>query len=83
MRIGCPMFGRQHEDFTGMYVLNTILGGYFGSRLMANIREDKGYTYNIYSSHDAMRYGGYFCVASDVGNEFVEDTVKQIYLEMR
>jgi predicted Zn-dependent peptidase len=82
VRIGCPMFGRQHEDFTGMYVLNTILGGYFGSRLMANIREDKGYTYNIYSSHDAMRYGGYFCVASDVGNEFVEDTVKQIYLEM-
>lgn len=82
IRIGCPMFTRHHEDYSGMYVLNTILGGYFGSRLMANIREDKGYTYNIYSSHDAMRYGGYFCVASEVGNEFVEDTVRQIYLEM-
>lgn len=82
IRIGCPMFGRKHPDFSGMYVLNTILGGYFGSRLMANIREDKGYTYNIYSSHDVMLYDGYFCVASEVGNEFVEDTVRQIYLEM-
>ena len=82
IRIGCPMFGRQHEDYSGMYVLNTILGGYFGSRLMTNIREEKGYTYNIYSSHDTMLYGGYFCVASEVGNEFVEDTVQQIYLEM-
>ena len=82
VRIGCPMFGREHEDYPGIYVLNTILGGYFGSRLMANIREEKGYTYNIYSSHDAMKFGGYFCVASDVGNEFVEDTVRQIYLEM-
>lgn len=82
IRIGCPMFNRSHPDFAGMYVLNTILGGYFGSRLMANIREDKGYTYNIYSSHDAMRYGGYFCVASEVGNDFVEATLREIYFEM-
>lgn len=82
IRIGCPMFGRDHPDHNGMYVLSTILGGYFGSRLMANIREEKGYTYNIYSSHDAMRFGGYFCVACEVGNEFVEDTLRQTYYEM-
>ncbi len=82
IRIGCPMFSRSHPDYSGMYVLNTILGGYFGSRLMTNIREEKGYTYNIYSSHDSMRYGGYFCVASEVGNEFVEKTLHEIFFEM-
>lgn len=82
IRIGRRMFGRKHEDYNGMYVLNTILGGYFGSRLMANIREKKGYTYSIYSSNDSMLFGGYFSVASEVGNEFVEDTIKQVYIEM-
>ena len=82
IRIGCRSFNRQHEDYNAMYVLNTILGGYFGSRLMANIREEKGYTYSIYSSNESMLYDGYFNISSEVGNEFVEDTVKQIYLEM-
>jgi len=82
VRIGCHLFNRQHPDYNGMYVLNTILGGYFGSRLMTNIREEKGYTYNIYSSHEAMLYGGYFYVGTEVGNEFVEKTVQEIYVEM-
>ncbi len=82
IRIGRNLFNRHHEDYNGMYVLNTILGGYFGSRLMANIREDKGYTYNIYSSHEAMLYGGYFYVGTEVGNEFVEPTIREIYHEM-
>ena len=82
IRIGSRLFNRTHEDHNGMYVLNTILGGYFGSRLMTNIREDKGYTYNIYSSHDAMLYGGYFYVGTEVGNEFVEPTLREIYHEM-
>lgn len=82
VRIGCHLFNRQHPDFNGMYVLNTVLGGYFGSRLMTNIREDKGYTYNIYSAHEAMLYGGYFYVGTEVGNEFVEKTISEIYFEM-
>ena len=82
IRIGRHLFDRHHEDYNGMYVLNTILGGYFGSRLMANIREDKGYTYNIYSSHEAMLFGGYFYVGTEVGNEFVEPTIREIYHEM-
>ena len=53
-----------------MYVLNTDPGGYFGSRLMGNIREEKGYTYNIYSTLDAMRFDGCFYVGTEVGNEF-------------
>ncbi len=82
IRIGCPLFNRAHADYNGMYVLNTLLGGYFGSRLMNNVREEKGYTYNIYSTHDALLYGGYFYVGSEVGNEFVDKAVREIYDEM-
>lgn len=82
IRIGRHLFDRHHPDYNGMYVLNTILGGYFGSRLMANIREKKGYTYNIYSSHEAMLFGGYFYVGTEVGNEFAGKAVEEIYREM-
>ncbi|GAB4251606.1 MAG: pitrilysin family protein [Saprospiraceae bacterium] len=82
IRIGRQLFNRKHPDYNGMYVLNTILGGYFGSRLMENIREDKGYTYNIYSTHDAFFYDGYFYVGTDVGKEFLEPTIKEIHFEM-
>ena len=82
IRLGCPLFDRKHPDYVGFYVLNTILGGYFGSRLMANIREEKGYSYNIYSAVDPMKYGGYFYVGAEVGNEFVEKTLQEIYKEM-
>lgn len=82
IRIGRRLFSRHHPDYAGFFVLNTILGGYFGSRLMTNIREDKGYTYNIYSSLDVMRHDGAFYIGTEVGNEFVGDTLKQIRLEM-
>ncbi|MFK7933157.1 MAG: M16 family metallopeptidase, partial [Saprospiraceae bacterium] len=81
IRIGSRMFNRQNADYQGMYVLNTVLGGYFGSRLMANIREDKGFTYNIYSSLDAMHQDGYFYVGTEVGNEFVAQSLTEIYSE--
>src|SRR5205085_3113746 len=55
IRIGKPFFNRTHPDYPGMAVLNTILGGYFGSRLMSNIREDKGYTYGIGSAIVSMK----------------------------
>jgi zinc protease len=82
LRIGRRIGARQNPDFNGLFVLNTILGGYFGSRLMMNLREDKGYTYGIYSSIDMMHYDGYFYIASDVGNGFVEKTKKEIYKEL-
>ncbi len=80
--IGRRMFSRNHPDFSGMYVLNTILGGYFGSRLMANIREEKGYTYNIMSMLDNMQSDGIFYVGTEVGNEFTQRTIEEIYKEM-
>lgn len=82
VRIGRRLFNRAHPDFHGMYVLNTIFGGYFGSRLMENVREKKGYTYNIYSSMDTMMFDGYFYVGTEVSNNLTQKTVKEIYHEM-
>ena len=82
IRLGRPLFGRTHADYKKMYVLNTILGGYFGSRLMANIREEKGYTYNIYSIMDVMRYDGCLYIGAEVGNDFVAATLEEMYLEI-
>ena len=82
IRLGRKLFNREHPDFNGMFVLNTILGGYFGSRLMTNIREEKGYTYNIYSSLDPMQFDGYFYVGTEVSNEFAWPALKEIYREM-
>jgi len=82
IKIGCKLFKRNHPDFADMFILNTILGGYFGSRLMSSLREDKGYTYNVYSSVDMMIYDGYFNVSTEVGNEYLEQTLEGIYYEM-
>jgi len=82
IRIGRRLFARSHPDYAGMYVLNTLLGGYFGSRLMTNIREDKGYTYNIHSSLDCMRYDGGIYIGSEVSHEYVDATLREIYQEI-
>ena len=82
VKIGCRLFKRNHPDFQDMFVLNTILGGYFGSRLMSSLREEKGYTYNISSSIDMMIYDGYFNVSTEVGNEYLQATLAGIYEEL-
>lgn len=82
IRIGRRLFNRHHADYLNMNVLNTLFGGYFGSRLMSNIREKKGYTYNISSTLDPMQLDGCWYIGTEVGNEFVNDTLKQIYHEM-
>lgn len=78
VKTGRKMFSRHHDDYGAFHVLSTILGGYFGSRLMTSIREDLGYTYNIYSALDFMIYDGYFYVATEVGNEFLAPTLSEI-----
>lgn len=74
---------RVHKDHTGLMVLNTVFGGYFGSRLMKNIREEKGMTYGIYSSFDAFTKAGYFYISSDVSSENTERTLDEVSLEIR
>ncbi|RZL40752.1 MAG: insulinase family protein, partial [Pedobacter sp.] len=64
LRLGNLTINRTHQDFAKLQILNTLLGGYFGSRLMANIREDKGYTYGIGSGIASLKHAGYFFIAT-------------------
>lgn len=82
-RIGKKMFNKTHSDFMELQVLNTILGGYFGSRLMKNIREDKGYTYGIGSSLVSKPEGGYWIISSEVGAEVCKDALSEVYKELQ
>jgi predicted Zn-dependent peptidase len=82
IRIGRRLFSRQHPDADGMYILSHLLGGYFGSRLMENIREDKGYTYNISASYDTLRFDGSFNIETEVSPEFVEPCLREIRHEI-
>lgn len=82
IKIGCTIINKTHEDYNQLKVLNVILGGYFGSRLMSNIREEKGYTYGINSTLSSMPDSGYFAISTDVGNDVREDALKEIYIEI-
>jgi zinc protease len=82
VRIGKVLFNKTHPDFLKLKVLNTILGGYFGSRLMTNIREDKGYTYGIGSAIATLHHSGYFFIASEVGTEVADKAIQEIYMEI-
>lgn len=82
IRIGRRLFNRNHPDYPGMAVLNTVLGGYFGSRLMSNIREDKGYTYGIGSALVSMKQEGYFFISTEVGADVTVPALTEIYKEI-
>lgn len=82
IRIGSLFPNRHHPDFAPMVVVNTLFGGYFGSRLMSNIREEKGYTYGIYSSMSPMVHGGSLIIHTEVGRDVIDAAVTEIYKEM-
>jgi zinc protease len=83
IRIGRLLFNKTHPDYHPMLVLNCVLGGYFGSRLMANIREDKGYTYGIGSGIASMQKAGYFFISTEVGVDVCSNAIEEIYKEIR
>lgn len=82
IRIGRLFGNRKDEAYAQMSFLNNVFGGFFGSRLMKNIREEKGLTYNIFSSLDTMLFEGYFYINTDVSPTQVDITLKEIYNEM-
>lgn len=82
VRVARPFPNRYHPDFPKMLVLNTIFGGYFGSRLMSNIREEKGYTYGIYSQLYNTRQQSAINIQTEAGREVCEATIEEIYKEM-
>lgn len=83
IRVGKPLINRLHPDYLKIKIINTILGGYFGSRLMMNIREDKGYTYGIYSLLVSQRTAGYFSVVSEVGKDVCRPARDEIFNELK
>jgi len=83
IRIVRPFPNRQHPDFQKVLVLNNVFGGFFGSRLSNNIREDKGYTYGIYSYiMNQVRESGWM-ISTEAGKEVSEATIGEVYKEMQ
>ncbi|RYE21699.1 MAG: insulinase family protein [Sphingobacteriales bacterium] len=82
IRLGMPSINRSHPDFPALQVLNTVFGGYFGSRLMTNIREDKGYTYGIGSGISPLKHGGTWFIATEVGADVCSAAIIEIEKEV-
>jgi predicted Zn-dependent peptidase len=83
VRIARPFPNRHHPDFKKAMVLNTLFGGYFGSRLMANIREEKGYTYGISSYLQNHIEHSAWMISTEAGKDVCEAAIEEVYKEMK
>jgi predicted Zn-dependent peptidase len=83
IRIATPFPNRHHPDFKKAMVLNTVFGGFFGSRLMSNIREDKGYTYGIYSYIQNHVTESAWMISTEAGKDVAEAAINEVYHEMK
>lgn len=83
IRIGCHAPNKLHPDYIPLTVLSTVLGGYFGSRLMSNLREERGYTYGVGCTLVSWLHDGYFLISTQVGKQHRERAIEQIYLEIK
>ena len=83
VRIARPFPNRHHPDFMKVMVLNTLLGGFFGSRLMSNIREEKGYTYGIHSFIQNHIHDTAWMISTEAGKDVCEATIEEVYKEMK
>ena len=82
LRVGKQIINKTHPDFPALQMVNTLLGGYFGSRLMSNLREDKGYTYGINSFIQTYKHAAYFAIATEVNADYTEAAMKEIDIEI-
>jgi zinc protease len=83
IRIARPFPNRHHPDFLKVQVLNSLLGGFFGSRLMSNIREDKGYTYGIHSYLQNHIHDSAWMISTEAGKDVSEAAINEVYKEMQ
>ena len=83
IRIGSSTINKRHPDYPGLKILDSVLGGYFGSRLMKNIREEKGYTYGIGSSVFSLDLCGYKIISTEVGQKNLQAAIDEIHKEIR
>jgi predicted Zn-dependent peptidase len=82
IRMASPFPNRHHPDFMKVQVLNNVLGGFFGSRLMSNIREEKGYTYGIHSYLQNHIQQSAWMISTEAGRDVCEATIVEVYKEM-
>ena len=83
IRMATPFPNRHHPDFVKVQVLNNLFGGFFGSRLMSNIREEKGYTYGIYSYLQNHIHDTAWLISTEAGRDVCEPTIIEVYKEMQ
>lgn len=82
IKLGAITIERQHPDYLKLRILMTLFGGYFGSRLMSNIREDKGYTYGISAGIMFYPGSGMMLIATEADNEYAEPLIREVYHEI-
>lgn len=82
LKIGKRFINRSHKDYREMTVVNMLLGGFFGSRLMKNIREEKGLTYGIYSSIEPLIYAGAFSISVELNKDMVDLGINEVLKEI-
>ena len=83
IRIGRVCFNSHHQDYHELKYLSVVLGGYFGSRLMSNIREDKGLTYGIGAMCAQQEESGFFSISTEVKGESTGLALSEIYKELK
>ncbi|MCM1518243.1 MAG: insulinase family protein [Pseudoflavonifractor sp.] len=82
VRIAMPAIPRSHPDYIPLRILVMALGGYFGSRLMANVREDKGYTYGIHANLLGYREGAMTMIGCECDNKYTEALINECIREI-
>jgi predicted Zn-dependent peptidase len=82
LRVGRPAVSATHPDYIPMQLANVILGGSFGSRIVKNIREDKGYTYSPGARAAGLQAGGSYIVRADVRTDVTAASLMEIFYEM-
>jgi predicted Zn-dependent peptidase len=82
MRLGLPVVDQSNPDYVPLMVTNTLLGGFFSSRITTNIREDKGYTYSPYSSVSTRYRDAYWLQQANVSTEVTAPALKEIFFEI-
>lgn len=78
-----PTIDRKHHDYISLRLVVMALGGYFGSRLMTNIREDKGYTYGIQASLLGYREGGVISISTNTDTQYIDSVINEVKNEIR
>lgn len=83
LRIGSPAIAATDPDYVPLRMASTVLGGGFSSRVMQNLREDKGYTYGARAGLTASRVGGLVSAAADVRNEVTGPALTEFFNEFK